>query len=429
MYGLIDAPLLWQLCLRYVLIKELQATSSLFDENFYFWKTTSNQITQAMTTHVDDTLATASQHLLDKLRAALELRFGEMKRQCLPFSHIGLSYIKTNTGLFIHQAEFCNNLKVHKLTRERAKQTTAAVTEEERTALRSGAGGLMYLIQTRSELASDLLTLMTKINSATVAELKFMNAIITRAKKFPKRGIYIHKIDPPYRLLAWSDASHASSKTVYAFEGQLCLLASDRGAHRLPSKQTDLTSAQMHDLLGGKTQFIEYVSRKSKRVSHSTSHAESLSSHGSLASAELVASRFTELYSPYPMTPDRMIQHEASLPAELPIDLIGDAKDVLDLVTGERGVPLDTAQRVIILSLRERRLLRKLRHMYLVSTKDMLANRLTKYDPSDPCLEKFLDTGIVSINHPGLLRPAVKRAKQLSEDEIIHYKAQNEEES
>jgi hypothetical protein len=185
----------------------------------------------------------------------------------------------------------------------------------------------------------------------------------------------------------------------------------------------------MHDLLGGKTQFLEYVSRKSKRVSHSTSHAESLSSHGSLASAELVASRFTELYSPYPMTPDRMIHHEASLPAELPIDLIGDAKDVLELVTGERGVPLDTAQRVIILSLRERRLLRKLRHMYLVSTKDMLANRLTKYDPSDPCLEKFLDTGIVSINHPGTLRPAVKSAKQLSEDEIIHYKAQNEEES
>jgi hypothetical protein len=337
--------------------------------------------------------------------------------------------MKTNTGLFIHQAEFCNNLKVHKLSRERAKQTSSLVTEEERTALRSGAGGLMYLIQTRPELASDLLTLMTKINQATVAEIKFMNSLIARAKQFPGRGIYIHKIKPPFRFLAWSDASHASSKTVYAFEGHLCMLASDNSAARLPTKQSDLTAAQMHDILGGPTQFIEYVSRKSKRVSHSTSHAESLSSHGTLASTELVASRFTELYSPYIMTPDKMIMHEAGLPAEIPIDLIGDAKDVLELVTGERGIPLDTAQRVIILSLRERRLLRKLRHMYLVSTKDMLANRLTKYDPSDPCLEKFLDTGIVSINHPGTLRPAVNKAKQLSEDELIHYKAQEAEES
>ena len=95
---------------------------------------------------------------------------------------------------------------------------------------------------------------------------------------------------------------------------------------------------------------------------------------------------------------------------------------MLDLVTGERGIPLDTAQRVIILSLRERRLLRKLRHMYLVSAKDMLANRLTKYDAKDNSLEEFLDSGHLTIRNQGFFRPAAKTITEFTEQDLIRYK-------
>jgi hypothetical protein len=280
----------------------------------------------------------------------------------------------------------------------------------------------MYLAQTRPEIAAELVTMMTIVNEATVADLKQLNTLINRAKQTPKRGIKMFKINPPFRELVVSDASHASSKTVYAKEGQLLLLTSDESSTRLPKTAAILSAQQLNDLLTGPTQLLYYSSKKSSRVSHSTSHAESLGSHSAIANAELISARFTELYSPYPMSLDDMIRHDEKLPHEIPVDLVGDAKDVLELVTGERGVPLDTTQRIIILSLRERRLLRKLRCMYTISTFDMIANRLTKYDAKDNSLEEFLDSGHLTIRNQGFFRPAAKTITEFTEQDLIRYK-------
>jgi hypothetical protein len=357
----------------------------------------------------------------------LEDRFGEMKRQVLPFSHVGLTIEQIPSGLYVHQQDFCNSLQPYKLTPERAKQTTARCTPEEVTALRSGLGGLMYLAQTRPDIAAELVTIMTVVNEATIADIKTMNTLINRTKQTPRRGLFIHKLQPPFRVLVISDASHASSKTVYAKEGQMVLLTSDESYNRQPKQAAYLAASQLDDLLAGPTQLLYYSSKKSSRVSHSTSHAESLGSHGALANGELISARFTELYSPSPMSLDSMIIHDTWRAHDVPIDLLGDAKDVLELVTGEKGVPLDTAQRIIILSLRERRLLKKLRCMYSISTFDMVANRLTKYDAKDNCLDHFLDTGFLHFNHPGFFRPPAKTMQQeFSEHELLHY-ADNEE--
>ena len=442
MYGLCDAPLLWQLCLRHFVVKFLRGKPSIYDDNFYFWRadnssqdplennqynksttTTSNrQITAIMTAHVDDTLTGANKQTLEWLRTSLERRFGDMKRQTLPFGHVGLTIERMPGGLFIHQEDFCNSLQPCKIDKERAKQTTARCTPVETTALRSGLGGLMYLAQTRPEIAAELVTMMTIVNEATVADLKQLNTLINRAKQTPKRGIKMFKINPPFRELVVSDASHASSKTVYAKEGQLLLLTSDESSTRLPKTAAILSAQQLNDLLTGPTQLLYYSSKKSSRVSHSTSHAESLGSHSAIANAELISARFTELYSPYPMSLDDMIRHDEKLPHEIPVDLVGDAKDVLELVTGERGVPLDTTQRIIILSLRERRLLRKLRCMYTISTFDMIANRLTKYDAKDNSLEEFLDSGHLTIRNQGFFRPAAKTITEFTEQDLIRYK-------
>ena len=280
----------------------------------------------------------------------------------------------------------------------------------------------MYLAQTRPELAAELVTMMTIVNEATVADLKAMNSLIARAKKTPKRGLHMHKLQPPYRALVISDASHASSKTVYAKEGQLILLTSDEASARHPHTAAYLSPAQLNDLMSGPSQLLYYSSKKSSRVSHSTSHAESLGSHTALANGELISARFSELYSPYPLSLDAMIAHDTWHPHDLPLDLVGDAKDVLELVTGERGVPLDTTQRIIILSLRERRLLRKLRCMFTISTHDMIANRLTKYEAKDMSLDEFIESGKLFFKNPGFFRPPAKSlGQQLTEQELLHY--------
>ena len=54
-YGLVDAPLLWQMALTHYLKHALAGMSSSFDENCIFWSTCAT-ITLVVTIHVDDLL-------------------------------------------------------------------------------------------------------------------------------------------------------------------------------------------------------------------------------------------------------------------------------------------------------------------------------------------------------------------------------------
>jgi hypothetical protein len=56
MYGLVDAPFLWGIALSIVLKRDLGATPSLLDKDFYYW-TERGHIIAIFTVHVDDVLA------------------------------------------------------------------------------------------------------------------------------------------------------------------------------------------------------------------------------------------------------------------------------------------------------------------------------------------------------------------------------------
>ena len=48
------------------------------------------------------------------------------------------------------------------------------------------------------------------------------------------------------------------------------------------------------------------------------------------------------------------------------------------LTTGKKGIPQDKSQRLLVLSLREKRVLGKVRRPYWINTQGMLADPLTK---------------------------------------------------
>ena len=62
-YGLVDAPLAWQLCLHDALETSGRSQSSL-DENLWLWKNPSG-LTALMTTHVDDLAVTGTDDFLE----------------------------------------------------------------------------------------------------------------------------------------------------------------------------------------------------------------------------------------------------------------------------------------------------------------------------------------------------------------------------
>ena len=127
-----------------------------------------------------------------------------------------------------------------------------------------------------------------------------------------------------------------------------------------------------------------FLRRKPVEFPISTSNAETLSAVGCTQVGHLVAGRYTELIgSPsllgagLPTVRD-LLQLQAQNLAELPVDHVTDCMDVFELITGQRGISSDRAQRLAIMALREDKVTGRTRFTIHVTTKAMLADGLTK---------------------------------------------------
>ena len=232
-----------------------------------------------LTSHVDDCNSAGKQAFLDWLRSELEATFGKMSVQKLPMDHVGISYEAivqgTTPGVLMHQSKFCLQLTNIPIDPARSKKPEIDCTPAEQSLLRGSLGGLLFLCSTRSDLIADVIGLQTHICSPKILHLKAANTLTTRAKLTPRRGLVFLKLTPPLRILSISDASFATSKTSYAIEGILNLITEDTMTDSSIVSGT-LTADVVKKLMNGKAHCITTSGKKSKRISHSTSHAESL---------------------------------------------------------------------------------------------------------------------------------------------------------
>ena len=131
--------------------------------------------------------------------------------------------------------------------------------------------------------------------------------------------------------------------------------------------------------------------------------------------------RYAELYHPDEkptLSTLLAIQETGAWP--IPVDAATDCNDLFELVTGAKGVPQDKGQRLYILSLREDRLLNKIRRLYLIPTECMTADALTKRMIS-AVLMYFLTTGLLMFynvdKHPIKVRRLLRRP-DFADDEL-----------
>ena len=163
--------------------------------------------------------------------------------------------------------------------------------------------------------------------------------------------------------------------------------------------------------LDGAAHILFQQGKKAKRISHGTSHAESLANYIVVAAADMIGLRLTELNWPRRRpTLRELIDTEAIGRYDIPIDAVTDCRDLYELVTGQKGDPQDRTQRLIVMSLRERRLLQRTRAYIWVDTKSMMANALTKVIPVDPLLDDFMSTGTMRLPGHAQLRWSVRRS-------------------
>ena len=101
MYGLVDAPVLWSIALRFFVIRDMHGLPSRYDENFFYWldpKAPDCQFVAVCTIHVDDLVLAASKGWLETTYKAFVRKFEKVKRQTRPFTNIGMAYSRTDHG-------------------------------------------------------------------------------------------------------------------------------------------------------------------------------------------------------------------------------------------------------------------------------------------------------------------------------------------
>ena len=417
MYGLVDAPLLWQIALASFIVRDLKGIRSCYDENLYYWHDDDGQLAMLWTTHVDDIFAIYHQAIGDWAYKKLQGRFGTLKRQQLPLTHVGVRYERWGSGLLLHQHEFIKSIKPIEISKARAQQLKEALTSFEQHSYRSLLCQLLYATITLVFIHVEVVQLQQHNNSATVEHMLLANRILKRAKAhLIANGLHFPPLKWPLRLCSIADAGHATKNSSFAQEGQLILLTGDT-THALRVEKECVTPGTIQHL-GGYAHCMGSRSGKSKRISHSTSHAETLSACTACSTAQMVAMRLTEIYSqfqPIPQQPhltrlQQLIDMQDRGAYIIPIDHYTDCKDFWELCCGIRGVPSDKSQRLAVLSMREDRLSGRIRNFVLVDTNNMLADGLTK-PGTFPELMRFATCGLWQLK-PHATRPIMIRKLQ-----------------
>ena len=139
-------------------------------------------------------------------------------------------------------------------------------------------------------------------NAATVAHMLLANRILRRAQSnLANAGLHFPPLKWPLRLVSIADAGHATSSSSFAQESQIRLLTGDRMTDVRVS--SEIVAPNTLQSLGGPSHVLSSRVGKSKRITHSTSHAETITACTSSSTAQMIAMRLTEIFHNFTSTP------------------------------------------------------------------------------------------------------------------------------
>ena len=182
-----------------------------------------------------------------------------------------------------------------------------------------------------------------------------------------------------------TDASSPNKLTNFATEGIIAGLAEDR-LQSIQTDRHDYMDPRHLEQLAGKVHLLCGTSHKAKRISHSTSHAECNAAAKGIPLSQLIAMRLAEpeLVQRHQLsTPLALLQIQDTAKCPIMVDAYIDCMDLWELACGLRGIPQDKSQRLGVLAIREERRTLRLRRLYHIRTKYMLADMLTKIAGAD----------------------------------------------
>ena len=322
------------------------------------------------------------------------------------------------------QDDFCEKLKLAPIPAK--KKDDELLSAEEATSFRSILGGLLWLTATRLDLISDVCLLQSQVTKAKVMHLKQANNVVKRAKaeQGQQLGRHFRRLKPPLRLCCVHDSSAAGNVRNYAQEGILVLSCEDKLIKMSRDNEAVIQDGETHRL-GGTANILWAHGAKAKRISYSTSHAETLAAmsglEASTLSSTLVSVRLAGImYLPGRPSLQMLIAAQEQGVPDLPIDSMRACRDFFELASGDKSVPQDKNQRLYVLAFREARMMGRLRWMILCPTESMTADALTKSMVTPPMM-KLLSTGNVEFYNEGDHKLTMRSLPRLPSVEERHF--------
>jgi len=338
-YGLADASRSWYMKVAKELI-DTGAKKSIYDNALYFWKDSENKLSGFMGSHVDDLLHGGNEQFRNTIIQTLKNRFAMSAEHEQNFRYLGVEMDQQPGEISMNQHHYIESLNKIQLVENTPGRK---LSRGERRLLKGLIGQLQWVAkQTRPDIAFMTCQLSTRINKATVKDVKDANKQVIKLKQekltvsIPDTGEYTTT-----KFVVFSDASHANLPDNGSQGGFVIFLQGSNG----------------------KACPLLWVSRKLKRTVKSAMAAETMAFLEAAEHAMLLRQLLSEI-----------LDIES---ANIPIVCCIDSKQVHDAVNSTKTCE-DKRNQIDISALREMIENKEIEATRKVSSENNLADCLTK---------------------------------------------------
>ena len=222
------------------------------------------------------------------------------------------------------------------------------------------------------DLIADVGVLQSAVCQAKVCHLRQANQLVKqKACASDRVQLGLHYAFWPtgtkLRIQCVHDASSATKGRAYAQEGVLVLLTPELNQTLLRQDEVECDDEAIN-MLSNYGHILYAHGGKAKRVSYSTSHAETLSAVNGLETSGMVATRLTEMWLPDKKPSLQLLTQQQEAGSQLsPVDTATDCRDFFELSAGGKSIPQDKLQRLYVLAFKEARVTGRIRYFMLVN--------------------------------------------------------------
>ena len=348
-YGLIDAPRRWFLRLQSALLS-IGFVQTSFDKSLYYMRKGTTLLGLACV-HVDDILLCGSDSFLNDMVAQLssQFSFGSLKRNT--FVYCGLNVARTDDFISISQRSYVDSLRPIEIPSDSIR--TDVLSQSSVDLLRKRVGQLGWIAtRTRPDLSFGASTGSCKNvdKQYTVSHLEQANKFIATAHKFSDSVLKFVPHHSP-KIVCYADASFANLPDGGSQSAYLVFMVSN--------------SAENTSSFARYCSLLDWRSSKLQRITRSTLASETLSLSNCLDNALFIRDALFEI------TGNR-----------LQISVYSDNKSICQSVYSDKMQVLEKRLMTEISSIREQLDRRELESVSHCKTAHMLADPLTKLQPS-----------------------------------------------